>query len=196
MRGRVTDHRRRGLHWLALADELSLIRGQRGYRVRVLDVLAPQVHGEDATGYLARRRRAVRRRRARSGRRRRRSRASTSSITSPRGRRRPEHVRGRALHVDERTSARPCCWRRDRGQPVARLIVASSMSVYGEGLYATAGGDRRSRRAARWSSSGRGDGSSRRADGDRSCRCRRRSPSALASSRSTRSRSTTRSGCA
>ena len=39
-------------------------------------------------------------------------------------------------------SARRCCSRRSRERPVRKLVVASSMSIYGEGLYSDASGRR------------------------------------------------------
>ena len=79
-------------------------------------------------------------------------------------------------------------------RPVARVVVASSMSVYGEGLYRTADGALvedvvRGRPQPR-----RQLGPARRARAARSCRCRRPRASARRCARSTRSASTCRSG--
>ena len=62
-----------------------------------------------------------------------------------RGRRRPEHVRGRPLRLGQRSRHRRAVPAADRPAPVRRVVVASSMSIYGEGLYR----DRRRRAASR-----------------------------------------------
>ncbi len=126
-----------------VADELL----RQGLRVRALDSLVPQVHGPDRRrpAYLdpevelivgdVRDRDAVR------------SALRGVDAVCPlrgRGRGRPEHVQDRGVTPRSTTSAPPCCSRSSPTKPVRALLVASSMSVYGEGLYRTASG-------ARWS---------------------------------------------
>ena len=142
----------------------------------MLDCLLPQVHdtgewpeqlGPDVGADPGRRPRP-RRRRPRAGRRR----PGRAPRRTRRGR--PEHVRDRRVHERQRRSAPACCSRPCSSAPVERLVVASSMSIYGEGCYV--GADGRARRGGRahreqlaagaWEPCG-----PRRAR--RSCRCRR-----------------------
>jgi dTDP-L-rhamnose 4-epimerase len=116
-----------------IADELL----QRGYRVRVLDSLIPQVHGPDRArpGYLAAEVELVR-----------------ADVRDPdavrdalRGVDAVYHLAARVgvgqsmYEVTEYTSVNnigtAVLLEALIAQPVQRLIVASSMSVYGEGLY-------------------------------------------------------------
>ena len=111
-----------------------------GHEVRALDSLEPQVHpGGERPDYLdsgvellsGRRSRPGRgAREALDGRRRRRP-------PGRRCRRRPVDVRDRALHVRSTRSAAPSCSRRSSSAATRsrRLVVASSMSIYGEGQY-------------------------------------------------------------
>ena len=50
------------------------------------------------------------------------------------------HVRGRRTTRPPTTWAPPRCWRRSIQRPIERLVVASSMSIYGEGSYVDAAG--------------------------------------------------------
>ena len=108
-----------------------------GHEVRILDSLDPQVH-DGVPGLPRPRGRAGGRRHPRPRarrplpRRRRRARAPRGG-----GRGRPVDVRDRALHVGERAR----CGGRARGRRstvrdrLAKVVVASSMTIYGEGLY-------------------------------------------------------------
>ena len=181
-----------------LADELLT----RGHRVRALDNLVaagprssgsrarvPRSRGRADRAATCATRDAVR---ARARRRRR------GLPLRGGGRRRPEHVRdrattprvnnlGTAVLLEALIERRRC----------ERLVVASSMSIYGEGLYRDADGTIvEPRRAHARAAASRAMGSARRrrrragaaADARRSKRRRWR--------RSTRSRSSTRSACA
>ena len=130
-----------------IGSHLADVLLEQGYSVRVLDSLSPQVHGDDEArpAYLAPEVELVRRRRPRPARHPARARrASTRSSTSP-----PRSASGRAC-----TRSRDYVGINDLGtavllealtdHPVARLLVASCMSVYGEGLYRAPDG--------RWSS--------------------------------------------
>ncbi len=81
-------------------------------------------------------------------------------------------------------------------QPVRRVVVASSMSVYGEGLYINDNGERIDVPERRGRAIGAGMGSGGRATGGRSCPCRRRRARRRRWPRSMRSASSCRSGCA
>ena len=102
----------------------------------------PQVHGDGARPDVSRRRRrAAGRRRARPGRGSARARRRRRRRPSRRARRRrPVDVRDRGVHVGELASARRCCSRRSPSGRCGKLVVASSMSIYGEGLYRDADG--------------------------------------------------------
>ena len=128
------DHRRSGLHRFASGDEL-LAHGYRGARARLSD--RRRSTAPAASARLSRSGgRADRRRRARSRCGAARAAGCRRRCPSRRARRRrPEHVRARRVHRDEQHSAPRCCSRRSLDRPVERLVVASSMSVYGEGCY-------------------------------------------------------------
>ena len=102
-----------------------------------LDSLSPQVHGRAGFGrIISTQSRTDPRRRPRPccrtcgpGRR------GRSLSPRCRGRRRPEHVSRSPTTPASTTSAPRCLLEALIERPVARLIVASSMSIYGEGLY-------------------------------------------------------------
>jgi dTDP-L-rhamnose 4-epimerase len=143
-----------------LADELLA----HGYRVRVLDCLEPQVHGEQRGGPTTSHPEVelqvgdVCDKEGRRGA----ARASTPSSTS-----RPRWASARACTRWRTTRASTtwaprCCWKRSSKNPVQRLVVASSMSLYGEGLYRdTAGQARTGRRAHAGAAEGRRLGTAR-----------------------------------
>ena len=121
-----------------LADDLT----QRGHRVRVLDILAPQVHGEDASrpAYLhpdaelvrgdVRDARAVRR--------------ALDGVDVVYHFAAAVGVGQSMYEIEHYTSVNnlgtAVLLQELATRPIARLIVASSMSLYGEGLYADAQG--------------------------------------------------------
>jgi dTDP-L-rhamnose 4-epimerase len=138
-RGRVLITGGAGFVGSHLADELLA----QGYRVRVLDSLAVQVHGEDAgrPAYLA------------------------EDVELHKGDvRDPDAVRnalrgvdavfhfaaavgvGQSMYeiehyTDVNNRGTAVLLEALAAQPVSRLVVASSMSIYGEGLYRSPGGD-------------------------------------------------------
>ena len=110
------------------------------------------------------RRRAGGRRRARPGGGRTRARGRRRRVPlRRRGRRRPEHVRDRATTPSVNDLGTAVLLEALIERPVERLVVASSMSIYGEGLYRAPNGTLvHARRAHAASSSRRRLGAARR----------------------------------
>ena len=173
--------------------------------MRALDNLDPQVHpGGRAARLSRRRRRAAGRRRPRPrGRRRARSTASTPSCTSPR-----PSASGQSMYEIERytsinaigAAVRARGGRRAARRRSRKLLVASSMSIYGEGQYRNPRDGRvraRARGCGPRASSPRASGSVLADDGDAArARADRRDEAAAARPPSTRSASaTTRRWC-
>jgi dTDP-L-rhamnose 4-epimerase len=178
-----------------LADDLV----HRGHRVRAFDNLSPQVHG-DAAGRPTYLHPAVE--------------LMRGDVTDPLAVRRALTGIDAVFHLAAAVGVGQSMYEIDHytstnnlgtavllqeivSRPVSRLVVASSMSLYGEGLYRTPDGDVvEGVGARRSSSSARGTGRSAAPTARRSCQCRRPRPSRRRSPRSTRCRSSTRSGCA
>ena len=134
-----TDHRGRRLHRLAPRGRL-IADGTPRAGARLPGRAGARSRRRQRPDYLHPRGGAHRRRRPRrGGGRGAHCRASMPCSTSPAVRRRPEHVRRWPT-----TRGQQSGHRRPPGGPrsssrYARLVVASSMSIYGEGLYAGAG---------------------------------------------------------
>jgi dTDP-L-rhamnose 4-epimerase len=148
-----------------LADELLA----HGYRVRVLDNLAPQVHGEDAKrpDYLEPDVELL----------------VTGDVCDPAAVRNALRGVDAVYHFAAAVGVGQSMYEvahytrvNNLGtavllealieRPVKRLVVASSMSLYGEGLYRTAGGELRTvQRAHAGATEGRGDWEWRDEDG-------------------------------
>ena len=186
-----------------IASHCAALLLRQGYEVRALDNLDAQIHGAERRppAYLDRRIDLV-----------------VGDIRSPRLVRRALAGVDAVIHLAARVGVGQSMYEvadytdvnsrgtavlleamveRARRRPFARLVVASSMSVYGEGLYRT----RATAPWFPWSSAPRGGsspayGSRPTPPASRSSRCRPPKPSRCRWVRCMRCRNTTRNGCA